>query len=95
MTLQVSDPGGNSQSQHPPPLSGSEPSGWRHTAGLRQARPPFNRLTPYTVAHQLIHRLEPYVASDVSLMCRTATWATLVYWARLLETEEVREPVAV
>ena len=47
-----------------------------------------DRLKPYTVAHELIHLLRPYEASEVGLMFRNATWGTLVYWSQLLDRLE-------
>lgn len=60
-----------------------------------RSRPPFDRLQWWTVRHQLVHRLAPYRASDVSLMFRQATWGTILYWSQLLDGIEIEEPVSV
>lgn len=54
-----------------------------------------DRLKPYQVSHELVHRLKPYEVTDLPLMFRNATWATLVYWQQLLDSVEVEEPVKV
>jgi len=46
------------------------------------------RLRPYQVAHQLIHRLEKYQASEVPSVFRRFTWNDLRYWSMLLDGDD-------
>lgn len=46
------------------------------------------RLDFYRV-HHLIHRLRPYEATSKPSMMQRASWQTLLYWQRLMDTTEL------
>lgn len=107
MTIQISDPAASPVSPNTTPAVGSEyspatasPSLFKWLGGpgrfaKEPAREPFDRLQWWTIRHELTRRLNPYQASDVSLMFRQASWGTLVMWSLLLDGIELEEPAKV
>jgi len=48
-----------------------------------------DRLKPYQVPHQLIHRLEKYQATTPAVsIFRGQSWKTLAYWSMLLDEDD-------
>lgn len=47
-----------------------------------------DRLKPYQVAHQLVHRLEKYQVSEVPRPFRRMSWNDLRYWSLLLDEDD-------
>lgn len=61
--------------------------------GIEPGRSPTARLAFYRV-HQLAYRLRPYQIGHKPSFMQRASWQTLLYWQRLIDTTEIEMELA-